>query len=213
MIHFFKKISIALILTIFHFTTHADPWACPPNALQNVDQVKLLHFLKNHQGKYSLGKCQIEIHVCNEDIKLAEAASSTSTKNELIADALVTNGDDDPIYIPFYTPSHNGATSDEFQFINDESFRYHFTDKLYKFENAVKKTLQVDFIQDEDSNKLSVIGIESTIFKINPNAPKYVLPGSTEEDFTICTDHSQSWFAQLPIVFQSSRWWYWMNNN
>lgn len=190
-----------LFPAVISVTSAADGWGCPASALADPSHSKLISYLKTVQGKYPLGHCQIEIHACDPQ-------QPATQDSELVADALIKDGKGRQIYIPFYAPNPKAGTAQQFQFLNNDSLRYTFIDRLYNPAVSQKGSWQIDFIRNRQNRRAALVAME---IGRDTTGDRRFCSGvdCLDYDVAICAAETHSWMDKVPAIFLKSHWWYW----
>ncbi len=93
-----KKL-ILVWLASFLPLAHATFEQCPKSVLDNKHSARALGFLQSIKGNYQLGKCFVELSVC-------EGSQDTQQPDSTVADLLVTDKRGEKFYVPIsFSPS------------------------------------------------------------------------------------------------------------
>lgn len=190
------RILITMFLLQYSQFSLASLGKCPEGTSRSDDTVvNMIEFLKNNEGIFKLGSCQVELQVC--DI----ANGEESTDNGLAAEILVTEKDGFQRYIPFYINQFKNDSAKRTYFSMKKSYVYLFADKNYDPETGKSEKLSFEIAKKSQSNEINFleIGFSSDVERNNNTNKKWITCGTEREEYV--RTHP------LSHAFKSVWWW------
>jgi hypothetical protein len=187
-----------LILSTLLITTidvaKASLGVCPLGIVNNNSTSNTINFLRKHTGKFSLGSCLVELHVCDTTI------NNSKLGGNLAADMLIVDNEGNERYIPFFVSDFKNLWSKDIIFLDKTNLGYRFKDKNYDDSTGTNEKLEIILSTKADSNNLDFIEVYYTSeIDRKYNNKKWTVCGTERENFAI--KHPNTHFLK-------SKWWW-----
>lgn len=150
-------------------------YSCPNYIKLNPKAMKALEFMQKRQGQFMLGKCKVEVVVC-------EGWEETETTLP-IAEVLVLDSLGREAYATIVYPQTETAYLSTKTEMNKYMIHYEKTDKFFEEEFGRTEALRLEMIAAGPSNFARIeMGLYSTHKKLNG-------PDGNESEWFICSDN------------------------
>lgn len=136
-----------LIAPLWSLRVHADLVTCPSYIAKDKSLLRAVNYLKSVEGNYRLGKCSIEIHVCQN-------IAPDDSPGSLVGDILVTDARGRQSYLQIDFPN---AQTDKRQFRIENGrimFHYEFDDEHPDPVFGKRESVRLEFLKSENKKYL-----------------------------------------------------------
>lgn len=150
--------SLFVVICLLHCTPAlAGFMTCAKSVGENPKQRRAVEFLRPLVGQYSLGKCAVELHVC-------DSFAEDDSPGTVVGDVQITDSKGHVSYIELNFL--NLATSTTYAKIQNGSimFHYEFYDRTKDPEFGRTESVRIEFLKSRDLTRLTSIeaGVYST---------------------------------------------------
>lgn len=117
-----KHLTIVLAVVFAKVVCFADASICDKKIVAIEKNRQVIEALRSYQGRFQLGECQVELHICDDE-------KSEENRGSLIGDILITNTKKEENYIPIFLGDNSRQTS--IRVVNTKvMFNYFMQDRI-----------------------------------------------------------------------------------